>query len=88
MSSKKILYIVFASAFIIKLLCGWLLNAGNGPEVFEYEAIANNILNGKGFVDWKPYKHPDLDEVEIGGAVPFIDNTPRDIPGISAKRGD
>jgi 4-amino-4-deoxy-L-arabinose transferase-like glycosyltransferase len=50
MSSKKILYIIFASAFIIKLLCGWFLNAGNGPEVFEYETIANNILNGKGFV--------------------------------------
>jgi len=33
-------------------------------------------LNGKGFVDWKPFQHPTLGDVEIGGAVPFTDNTP------------
>ena len=25
------------------------------------------VLNGQGFVDWKPYKHPTLGDVEMGG---------------------
>lgn len=33
----------------------------------------NNI---KGFVDWQPLTHPQLGEVEIGGFIPFSDNTP------------
>ncbi|MCK7535350.1 MAG: hypothetical protein MZV63_32400 [Marinilabiliales bacterium] len=31
---------------------------------------------GNGFVPWKKYSHPTLGEVEIGGFVPFTDNTP------------
>jgi len=33
-------------------------------------------LGGKGFVEWKPFKHPTLGDVEIGGAVPYSDTTP------------
>lgn len=33
-------------------------------------------LNGGGFVPWKPFKHPTMGEVEIGGFVPYIANTP------------
>ena len=33
-------------------------------------------LGGKGFVDWKPFKHPTLEDVEIGGFVPYADTTP------------
>jgi len=33
-------------------------------------------LGGKGFVEWKPFKHPTLGDVEIGGAVPYAENTP------------
>ncbi len=32
--------------------------------------------DGDGFVDWKPFTHPTLGEVEIGGFVPFFRNTP------------
>ncbi len=36
----------------------------------------NNI---NGFVDWKPFKHPDLGEVEIGGFTPYeVNNPPAD----------
>lgn len=33
-------------------------------------------LGGGGFVPWKPFKHPTLGEVEIGGFVPYTANTP------------
>lgn len=33
-------------------------------------------LGGGGFVPWKPFKHPTLGEVEIGGFVPYAANTP------------
>lgn len=30
----------------------------------------------KGFVDWQPFKHLQLGEIEIGGFIPFASNTP------------
>lgn len=37
---------------------------------------ADSVLKGNGFVDWKPYKHPTLGNVEIGGFIPFLKTTP------------
>jgi hypothetical protein len=39
-------------------------------------AYIDEYNNGRGFVPWKPYNHPTLGEVEIGGFVPFSVNTP------------
>lgn len=39
-------------------------------------AWSDTKLAGAGFVNWTPFKHPTLGEVEIGGAVPFADTTP------------
>lgn len=39
-------------------------------------AYVDNVLNGEGFVEWTEFDHPDLGRVEIGGAVPFVKNTP------------
>ena len=39
-------------------------------------AFSDKELQGKGFIDWKPYRHPSLKEVEIGGFVPYAANTP------------
>lgn len=39
--------------------------------------ISDQFLDGQGFIDWQPYKHPDLGEVEIGGFHPFIKYNPR-----------
>jgi hypothetical protein len=39
-------------------------------------AFSDKELGGAGFVEWTPFQHPTLGEVEIGGAVPFADNTP------------
>jgi len=38
--------------------------------------FSDKELQGKGFVDWKTFKHPTLGEVEIGGFAPFLNNTP------------
>ena len=49
---------------------------GGDPKEKALLAFSDKELDGKGFVEWKPYKHPTLGEVEIGGVVPFASNTP------------
>jgi hypothetical protein len=49
---------------------------GADPKDKALLTWSDKELEGKGFVDWKPFRHPTLGEVEIGGAVPFTDNTP------------
>ncbi len=49
---------------------------GADPAEKALLAFSDKELGGKGFVDWKPFDHPTLGEVEIGGAVPYADNTP------------
>jgi hypothetical protein len=49
---------------------------GADPKEKALLAFSDKELGGKGFVDWKPFKHPQLGDIEIGGAVPYADNTP------------
>jgi hypothetical protein len=49
---------------------------GSDPLEKALLAFSDKELQGKGFIDWKPYRHPTLKEVEIGGFVPYADNTP------------
>lgn len=37
---------------------------------------SDTVLKGKGFIDWTPYKHPTLGDVEIGGFIPYLKTTP------------
>lgn len=37
---------------------------------------SDTALEGKGFVPWKPFQHPDLGAVEIGGFVPYLKTDP------------
>jgi hypothetical protein len=46
------------------------------PKMRALLAFSDRELQGKGFVKWTPLKHPQLGDVEIGGPVPFADNTP------------
>ncbi|UCE40441.1 MAG: hypothetical protein JSV17_13400 [Candidatus Aminicenantes bacterium] len=48
---------------------------GEHPEGYILD-WADSVLEGAGFVDWTPYKHPTLGDVEIGGFVPFLKTTP------------
>ncbi|HVP90264.1 MAG TPA: M14 family metallopeptidase [Terriglobales bacterium] len=49
---------------------------GTDPKEKALLAWSDKELGGKGFVAWKPFKHPQLGDAEIGGAVPFTDTTP------------
>ncbi|MFW6140572.1 MAG: M14 family metallopeptidase [Acidobacteriota bacterium] len=49
-------------------------DSGDGDEHPEAYILkwAESNLNGEGFVDWTSFDHPDLEEVEIGGFVPYL----------------
>jgi hypothetical protein len=49
---------------------------GSDPKEKALLAFSDKELGGKGFVAWKPFKHPTLGDVEIGGVAPYADNTP------------
>ena len=49
---------------------------GADPKMKALLALSDKELQGKGFVPWTAFKHPTLGEVEIGGPVPFVENTP------------
>ncbi len=46
------------------------------PKLKALLAFSDSTLDGKGFINWADFDHPDLGAVEIGGAVPYADNTP------------
>jgi hypothetical protein len=49
---------------------------GADPKDKALLAWSDKELGGKGFVNWIPFKHPTLGDIEIGGAVPFTSTTP------------
>jgi hypothetical protein len=49
---------------------------GADPQEKALLDYSDKVLDGKGFVNWEKYDHPQLGEVEIGGFVPFISSTP------------
>jgi hypothetical protein len=49
---------------------------GADPKEKALLAWSDKELGGKGYVAWKPYKHPTLGDVEIGGFAPYADTTP------------
>ncbi len=40
-------------------------------------AWSDKEWDGKGFVNWVKVDHPDFDEVEVGGYVPYLESTPK-----------
>jgi murein tripeptide amidase MpaA len=42
----------------------WKHPMGRGPDLFTWN---DEVLSGTGFVDWTPFTHPALGEIEIGG---------------------
>lgn len=49
---------------------------GADPKEKALLVFSDKEPDGKGFVQWTPYEHPTLGQVEIGGIVPFATNTP------------
>ena len=74
--------------------------ADNKKKPTKEEQLLNyyKSTNQRAFVDWQVYNHPQLGEVEIGGMIPFMDNTPvqdsissilaRQIPAIASIGGE
>lgn len=63
----------------------------NRPEDAEGAAwlkYSDTIRNKEGFIDWKPFDHPTLGKVEIGGFVPGFQMNPlaSDLDDIGAKQ--
>ena len=50
--------------------------AKGDPKEQALLAFWKDYREDAGFINWKPYSHPTLGEVEIGGFIPFTDNTP------------
>ena len=60
---------------------------GADPAEKSLLAWSDKELAGAGFVDWKPFKHPTLGDVEIGGAVPYTATTPPPAKGEALVKG-
>ncbi|MEA1886480.1 MAG: M14 family metallopeptidase [Bacteroidota bacterium] len=46
------------------------------PKEQAMIAFSDEVLQGKGFVEWKQFNHPTLGDVEIGGFIPYLDLNP------------
>ena len=46
------------------------------PEQSAWLAVSDSLRGGRGFVAWKPFAHPTLGQVEIGGFAPFLRESP------------
>lgn len=82
-NAKMVMNLVKGGQMTPKRMAGFMKNMpkpkseeGADPEEKALLAFSDKELSGKGFVDWKPFNHPTLGKVEIGGAVPFTANTP------------
>ena len=49
---------------------------GADPEEKAMLEYSDQVLQGKGFVNWEKFDHPSLGEVEIGGFIPYLATTP------------
>jgi len=66
---------------------GWGMPEAEG-ESFDEQLLA--ATDGEVFVDWEPYTHPTLGEVEIGGFRPYAVVNPdgAEIPALGAAHGE
>ncbi len=55
---------------------GAIAMGGVDPKMKALLSFSDKVLEGEGFVPWAPFQHPTLDDVEIGGAIPYTDSTP------------
>jgi len=56
-------------AFVPEFWGGFVEDYDEDGKISDYDRLAWNdkSLDGKGFVNWQPFNHPDLGMVEIGG---------------------
>jgi len=83
-SAKSVIEMMKSGRFTPKQLAGMMKKmpkSDNDEELSEKDkallAWSDKEWDGKGFVEWQKYNHPDLGEVEIGGYSPYLETTPK-----------
>jgi len=51
-------------------------NEKSSTDDVAWLAYSDDQRNGEGFIEWKPFEHPQLGTVEIGGWVPYFKTLP------------
>ncbi len=84
--AKKVKAMVQGGQLTPKKIAEMIGKMGGGPDEKGEEkvdpkmkallAFADAHPGWQGYIPWQPYEHPDLGKVEIGGMVPYADNTP------------
>ncbi len=67
---------------------GWGMAEAEGDSFDERLLNAMDAEGIDGFVDWEPYTHPTLGEVEIGGFRPSAVVNPSTIDGLGPQHGE
>ncbi len=83
-TTEKLIEMLKSGKLSLKMMVKILKSYNSSPEKEgelskedkAFISFNENILKGKGFVEWKKFNHPQLGEVEIGGVVPFAKTTP------------
>ncbi len=83
MNATRVIEMMKSGRFSPKQLVSMMKNMPQPAKAGELDEKDKNLLNyidknmnGKGFVKWQAFNHPDLGKVEIGGYAPFISSTP------------
>ncbi len=83
-TAKGIVEMMESGKFTPAQMAGMLKNLPKQEKEGELNEREKALLawsekewDGKGFVEWEKYRHPDLGEVEIGGFVPYLESTPK-----------
>ena len=83
-SAKSVIEMMKSGKFNPKQLAGMIKKmpkSDDDEKLSEKDkallAWSDKEWDGKGFVEWQKYDHPDLGEVEIGGYSPYLETTPK-----------
>lgn len=81
--AQRIIEMLKAGQTNPKQMAGMMKSIPKPPKTSEPDpvlkalvAFSDKELGGKGYIEWKPFKHPSLGDAEIGGPVPYVISTP------------
>ncbi|MDX1284432.1 MAG: M14 family metallopeptidase [Draconibacterium sp.] len=82
--AKGIIEMMGSGRFTPKQMVGMMKNMPKPKKEGELSEKDKALLawsdkhwEGKGFVVWEKVDHPDFDEVEVGGYMPYLESTPK-----------
>ena len=85
-TAKGIIEMMNSGRFTPKQMAGMMKNMPKPEKEDELSEKDKALLawsekewDGKGFVNWVKVDHPDFEEVEVGGYVPYLETTPKPV---------